>query len=68
MTSCVSFSSDEQSTKVKDYIIEILSCLVQDGDSLPQEVMDIILANILEPSKVIILEVVIMEPSKVVVV
>lgn len=32
--------------------MEILSVLVQDGDSLPQEVMDIILSNILEPKKV----------------
>lgn len=45
-------SSQDQSTKVKNYIIEILSALVQDGDSLPQEVIDIILSNILEPSKV----------------
>ena len=45
-------SSNEQSTKVKNYIIDILSALVQDGDSLPQEVIDTILANILEPSKV----------------
>ena len=47
--------SKEQSTKVKNYIVDILSVLVQDGDSLPQEVMDIILSNILEPSKVRIL-------------
>ncbi len=45
-------SSKDQSTKVKNYIVEILSVLVQDGDSLPQEVMDIILSNILEPGKV----------------
>ena len=44
--------SKDQSTKVKNYIVEILSVLVQDGDSLPQEVMDIILSNILEPRKV----------------
>ena len=44
--------SDEMSTKVRNYIIDILFALVQDGDSLPQEVMDIILSNILEPSKV----------------
>lgn len=48
----VSSFSPEQSTKVKNYIIEILSALVQDGESLSQEVMDIILFNILDPIKV----------------
>lgn len=43
--------NQEQSTKVKNYIVDILSALVQDGDFLPQEVIDIILTNILEPSK-----------------
>ena len=37
---------------MKNYIIDILSALVQDGDSLPQEVMDVIFSNILEPVKV----------------
>ena len=47
-----SFFSQEQSTKVKNYIIDILFTLVQDGDSLPQEVIDLVLSNILEPAKV----------------
>ena len=44
--------SEEQSSKVRAYSIDILSSLVQGGDSLPQEVMDLILSNILEPNKV----------------
>ena len=44
--------SKEQSTKVKNYSVEILSVLVQDAESLSQEVMDTILVNILEPNKV----------------
>ena len=44
---CLSLISPEQSTKVKNYIIDILSSLVKNGESLPQEVMDIVFSNIL---------------------
>ena len=44
--------SHEVSSTVKNYISDILSALVQDAESLPQEVIDTILANILEPKKV----------------
>ena len=42
----LSLISPEQSTKVKNYIIDILSSLVQNGESLPQEVVDIVFSNI----------------------
>ncbi len=45
-------SSHEVSTSVRNYISDILSALVQDAESLPQEVIDTILSNILEPKKV----------------
>ena len=44
--------SNEQSTKVKNYMQEILSSLMQEGESLSQEIIDIILLNIVEPAKV----------------
>ena len=46
------FSSNEQSSKVKLYMMEILSSVVQEGENLSQEVMDAILVNVVEPNKV----------------
>ena len=49
---CLCFSSNEQSSKVKLYMMDILSSVVQEGENLSQEVMDAILVNIVEPNKV----------------
>ena len=49
---CLYFSSNEQSSKVKLYMMEILSSVVQEGENLSQEVMDAILVNVVEPNKV----------------
>ena len=48
---CV-FHSEEQSSKVKMYMADILASVVQEAESLSQEVMDAILVNIVEPNKV----------------
>lgn len=48
---CLSLSN-EQSSKVKNYMLEILSSLMQEGESLSQEIIDIVLINIVEPAKV----------------
>lgn len=45
-------NSNEQSSKVKNYMQEILSSLMQEGESLSQEIIDIVLLNIVEPAKV----------------
>lgn len=51
MCLCV-FHSEEQSSKVKMYMADILASVVQEAESLSQEVMDAILVNIVEPNKV----------------
>ena len=45
--------SNEQSSKVKNYMLEILSSLMQEGESLSQEIIDVVLMNIVEPAKVL---------------
>lgn len=46
-----SIVNGDQSSKVRLYLLEVLTGLVQEGESLSQEIMDIILVNIVEPSK-----------------
>ena len=45
--------SNDQSSKVKNYMLEILSSLMQEGESLSQEIIDIVLLNVVEPAKVL---------------
>jgi len=46
-----SIINEEQSSKVKMYMADILASVVQEAESLSQEVMDAILVNIVEPNK-----------------
>ena len=46
------FHSNEQSTHVKLYLLDIQVSVLQEGESLTHELMDTILVNILEPVKV----------------
>lgn len=43
--------NDQQSTKVKMYMMDIMSSIVQEGESLSQEILDAILINLVEPIK-----------------
>ena len=52
LRSVLSLLSNEQSPKVNNYMLEILSSLMQEGESLSQEIIDTVLLNIVEPSKV----------------
>lgn len=44
--------SDAQSTKVKLYMLDMTSCLLQEGETISQAVLDTILINIIDPIKV----------------
>ena len=46
-------SSEDQTSKVKHYLMEILTTILQEGESFSQEVLDAILGNIIEPAKVL---------------
>ena len=47
-----SIVSDKHSSKVISFILDLLTPLIQQSDSVSQELMDIILSNIIEPFKV----------------
>ena len=44
--------SDQQSSKVKMYMMDIMSSVFQEGETLSQEILDAILTNFIEPTKV----------------
>jgi sister-chromatid-cohesion protein PDS5 len=43
--------NDEQSSKVKMYMMDVMSSIIQEGESLSQEILDAILVNLVEPTK-----------------
>jgi sister-chromatid-cohesion protein PDS5 len=43
--------NDQQSSKVKMYMMDIMSSVFQEGESLSQEILDAILTNFVEPTK-----------------
>lgn len=43
--------NDEHSAKVKSFMLEILTPLLSESDSISNELLDIILSNIIEPTK-----------------
>lgn len=45
------FISDEHSTKVKSFMLDILCPLICESDMVASELLDIILINIVEPNK-----------------
>lgn len=45
------FTSDEHSTKVKSFMLDILCPLICESDMVASELLDIILINIVEPNK-----------------
>lgn len=45
------FVSDEHSTKVKSFMLDILCPLICESDMVASELLDIILINIVEPNK-----------------
>lgn len=45
----------EHSTKIRQFMIKVMSLVVQEVNCVSQELMDIILINILDPSKVAVL-------------
>lgn len=47
-----SIVSEKHSSKVISFILDLLTPLIQQSDSVSQELMDIILSNIIEPFKV----------------
>lgn len=48
---CVPHRSDEHSTKVKGFMLDVLSPLITEADTVSNELLDIILINIVEPQK-----------------
>ena len=46
------FFSEKHSSKVVSFILDLLCPLIQQSDSVSQELMDILLAQIIEPFKV----------------
>ena len=50
--SCYFMCSEKQSTKVKMYMMDIMASVFQEGESLSQELLDAVLTNFVEPTKV----------------
>ena len=44
--------SESHSSKLKNLMLDVMSSLIQEGDSIPNQLLDVILGNIVEPIKV----------------
>lgn len=53
MNSEFCFSRSEQhNNRVKNFMLDIMSPIIQEGDSLPQEILETILLQLVSPRKV----------------
>ena len=46
------FDSEKHNIKVKTFILDVLSAIIQESESLSQEILDAVLVNLVEPRKV----------------
>ena len=45
--------SDKHNVKVKNFMLDVMAPIIQEGESISQELLDSILINLVEPRKVI---------------
>ena len=45
--------SENHTNKIQNFMLDVMCPIIQEGDSLPQELLDTVLVNIIEPQKVI---------------
>ena len=44
--------SENHSNKIQNFMLDVMCPIIQEGDSIPQELLDTVLVNIIEPQKV----------------
>ena len=44
--------SEKHNIKVRNFILDILSAIIQESESLSQDILDTILSNLVDPRKV----------------
>lgn len=45
--------SENHSNKIQNFMLDVMCPIIQEGDSVPQELLDTVLVNIIEPQKVL---------------
>lgn len=45
--------SENHNNKIQNFMLDVMCPIIQEGDSVPQELLDTVLINIIEPQKVI---------------
>lgn len=44
--------SENHNNKIQNFMLDVMCPIIQEGDSVPQELLDTVLMNIIEPQKV----------------